>query len=371
MYYIVNQTEHIIATDSSLLKLLSVENIDELYRKIALGDIKFTTSDEKITITTKNRTRSYQTENHILSGILGDMTLVYIHPYKEEISAINDGILSLSDHKQEEIQDESEEVKSETEELEDNNSPIVIDIESISKEIGISTNDYKNFLNEYIDTALSLEEDLKNAQEGKRTHAISTLSHLSNILHLPVITNIITQIENSKLDEQDLFIRSLYATLARLTTSQIDTFKDDIQLPVENSVDEVEKDITAESFGTIDLDDVTPIAFDFQIEAAANDLSLPVGLIEEFIYDFIAQSHTETEKMLDAYEKGDLNTIQNIGHLLKGSASNLRIDLLSDTLYKIQFCEESSNLENLIKDYWGHFLSFENQIDLRSKMKGE
>ncbi len=112
-----------------------------------------------------------------------------------------------------------------------------------------------------------------------------------------------------------------------------------------------------------------PIHFDFQIEAAANDLSLPIELIQEFVHDFIEQAHIETEKMLSAYEQGDLNTIQGIGHLLKGTASNLRINALSDSLYKIQFCEESSNLENLIKEYWGLFSSFENQVNLRSEME--
>jgi hypothetical protein len=70
--------------------------------------------------------------------------------------------------------------------------------------------------------------------------------------------------------------------------------------------------------------------------------------------------------MLIAYEKGDLDTVNKIGHLLKGVSSNLRITTLSDTLYKIQFCEEPNDLENLIKDYWGHFLFFEKQINMLS-----
>ena len=70
--------------------------------------------------------------------------------------------------------------------------------------------------------------------------------------------------------------------------------------------------------------------------------------------------------MLEAYEKGDLDAIQKIGHLLKGASSNLRINALSDTLYEIQFCEDSTNLEAYIKAYWGHFLSFETQIDVIS-----
>ena len=99
------------------------------------------------------------------------------------------------------------------------------------------------------------------------------------------------------------------------------------------------------------------------MQAAADDLSLPVELIEEFVHDFIDQAHEETDKMLEAYEKGDLDTIQKIGHLLKGTAGNLRINPLSDVLYEIQFCEDSSKLEGLIKEYWGHLLSFETRVN--------
>jgi len=95
-------------------------------------------------------------------------------------------------------------------------------------------------------------------------------------------------------------------------------------------------------------------------------LSLPVELIEEFVNDFIVQAHEETEKMLQAYERGDLETVQKIGHLLKGTASNLRINPLSDTLYEIQFNEDLDRVPELVKNYWAHFLSLENQIKLIS-----
>ncbi len=414
MYYIVNHTQHIIAADSSLLKLLSVENIDALYTKIALGDITFTPSDEQVMISTVNGTESYQTQSHILSGMLGDITLVEIYPsgedvikedvikdvventIEEKISIIDDEPITFSDYTKEEVEVEEEKisfdddkpfdllsdveevaaeetveetVEEESEEdsssivIDEDTSPIVVDIDRISQEIGISTEDYNNFLNEYIDTALTLEKDLESAEEKKRTHAIGTLSHLSNVLHLPVITKIIEQIKDSSSEEQNVFVKSLYATLARLTTTQTDTSEKETESPAE---DITHTDITTESFGTIDLSDVKPIHFDFQMEAAANDLSLPKELIEEFVNDFIEQAHIETKKMLELYEKGDLDAIQKIGHLLKGTASNLRINPLADTLYEIQFCEDSSKLENLIKEYWGHFLAFETQINLSS-----
>jgi len=427
MYYIVNHTQHIIAADNSLLELLSLESIDELYTQIALGDIKFTTSNDDVTITTTGETHSYQIKNHTLSGMLGDITLIEVYPseettesVKDEISIIDDEPITFSDPIQEEAEtveekisfddepfdlmpevieveektddkisfdDEPFDLISDTEETiteevtttetEDDTSPIVIDAESISQDIGISTDDYNNFLNEYIDTALTLEKDL-GSEEETRSNAISTLSHLSNVLHLPIVTNIIEQIKATSSDSQNTLIKSLYATLARLTTTQTEVIEKVTTETIENIAEEtiaetqeekpnIETSISSESFGTIDLSDVQPIHFDFQMEAAANDLSLPVELIEEFVNDFIEQAHTETDKMLEYYEKGDLDAIQKIGHLLKGTASNLRINPLADTLYEIQFCEDSNNLEKLIKEYWGHFLAFETQINLSSK----
>ena len=401
MYYITNENNQIIAIDSMLLAILGVENIDVLYREIALENITFSslTEDGKITVTTVQDEETYHAESHALSGILGNITLIQLQPFSEKSELLADDTPETDDiyHEKElfdlimpEAQEETvNDIPSEVlpaietaeEENENNNelfdlilphtpddaiheipdtekdtSPIYIDIENISREIGITPEDYNTFLNEYIDTALSFEKDLQSTDEEKRSNAINMLSHLSNVLHLPVITEIVTQIENASTEDQDKYIESFYATLARLTTS----------LPKADK-EETESDTAIKYFGSIDLSDIKPIHFDFQLEEAARELNLPVELIEEFVYDFIKQAHEETKKMLQAYEKGDLKSIQKIGHLLKGAASNLRIDPLADTLYEIQFCEDISKMENLIKHYWGHFLSLETQMNLTSK----
>jgi len=401
MYYITNENNQIIAIDSMLLAILGVENIDVLYREIALENITFSslTEDGKITVTTVQDEETYHAESHALSGILGNITLIQLQPFSEKSELLADDTpetddmyhekklfdLIMPEAQEETIKDIPSEVlpaiETTEEENENNNelfdlilphtpddaiheipdtekdtSPIYIDIENISREIGITPEDYNTFLNEYIDTALSFEKDLQSTDEEKRSNAINMLSHLSNVLHLPVITEIVTQIENASTEDQDKYIESFYATLARLTTS----------LPKADK-EETESDTAIKYFGSIDLSDIKPIHFDFQLEEAARELNLPVELIEEFVYDFIKQAHEETKKMLQAYEKGDLKSIQKIGHLLKGAASNLRIDPLADTLYEIQFCEDISKMENLIKHYWGHFLSLETQMNLTSK----
>lgn len=439
MYYILNETNQIIAADDNLLELCGLSHIDELSLKIALGDTKFDLMSEKnLIITTDNSDQAFSVSKTPLSSMLGHLTLVEIKVSEEKTEENDLSLLMLDDTVEsiapldldsdfisiksdldtvsevETVEDDNElfdftpedeaeisitggddslniatedtdildlglfikedEILKE-EPLGDANAEISIDIEKISQQIGVSREDYDTFLNEYIDTALGLEEDLQSTDEGKRSNAIGTLSHLSDVLQLPIIGNIIAKIETASTDKKREAVESFYAALSRITTAQTseeESKEEESKLDLfhpEEIHEEVKPAaaVNEKSFGTISLEGIKPIHFDFQLEQAANDLSLPVELIEEFVHDFIEQAHIETKKMLQAYEKGDLDTIQKIGHLLKGTSSNLRINALSDTLYKIQFCEDSSNLEHYIKDYWGHFLSFEIQINALAK----
>jgi hypothetical protein len=255
----------------------------------------------------------------------------------------------------------------------DADQPIYIDVAGISEKIGISTEDYNLFLNEYIDTALTFEQALQSKDDAVKDEALNTLTHLSNVLHLPFVGEILEQIKHASSTERDKAIESFFATLGRLTTAHFEEEKtpsETISEIIEEEVPEVREE-TPETIASekapIDLSDIKPIHFDFQLEEAAKDLSLPVELIEEFVNDFIEQAHEETEKMIAAYEKGDLETVQKIGHLLKGTSSNLRINPLSDTLYEIQFNEDIDRVPELVRNYWAHFLSLENQIKLISK----
>lgn len=421
MYYILNETHQIIAADDNLLALCRVSHIDELSLKIALGDTKFDLSEENIIITIDNNDKTFPISKTSLSSMLGHITLVDIQAEGEKASSDDLSVLTPDDT----IEDISEEteidindnelfdlvVEDETESkidtvedslnvitedtdildlglsdkedevvidkpASDDTAEILVDIDKVCQQIGVSHEDYDTFLNEYIDTALGLEQDLQSTDSAKRSNAVATLSHLSEVLQLPVIGDIIAKVDAAPENEQKETVESFYAALSRITTSTTSQTEPQMELfhtQEEDKVDlfdaEEEKEpaeevtINEKSFGTISLEGIKPIHFDFQLEEAARDLSLPVELIEEFVHDFIEQGHIETEKMLKAYEEGDLDAIQKIGHLLKGASSNLRINALSDTLYKIQFCEDSNDLEHLIKDYWAHFLSFEIQIN--------
>ena len=429
MYYIINQTRQIVAVDPQILEKTGASDADALYKKIALGETSFELNGDTLTIKTDGDTQTYNVKTSPLSGMLGELTLVDI--VEEEVSdhslPINDEIFTVTDTPDTESAEDEEpllefddsdlfEIKESTEEepvqtpaaisseeeipqepelldlilpeeadnaieqihekaetpselAASQNAPIYIDIERVSEKIGISTEDYNLFLNEYIDTALALENALQRDDSEEQTEALAKLSHLSNVLHLPFVSDLLAQIENASAQEREKYIESFFSTLGRLSTAH---FEEEMppakkEEPSSETLEEhKEENVSQSQRAPIDLSGIKPIHFDFQLEAAAEDLSLPVELIEEFVNDFIQQAHEETEKMLAAYEKGDLETVQKIGHLLKGTSSNLRINPLSDTLYEIQFNEDIDRVPELVRNYWAHFLSLENQIKLIS-----
>ncbi len=75
---------------------------------------------------------------------------------------------------------------------------------------------------------------------------------------------------------------------------------------------------------------------------AADELGLPVDLIEEFIGDFIKQAHEFKEQFFRAIKKEDFDTIKVLSHKLKGVAANLRIE---DSFEVLRNINESSDIK--------------------------
>jgi len=363
------------------IKTLDITTTEDTTEEDILDDISIVDNNENIELANDKTNDNVEISDDELFGLLLDND----ESESQLISDIGDEVANdeaLLDNIEDEVfnlVEEEQEVVDKTPEPLVEVKPIVLDIALLSKTIGISEEDYKTFLDEYISTANSLENDILGNDIEKKDSAISTLSHLSNVLHIPVVGDLLAKIEDSDNEQQKTLVQELYSSISRLTTdadSVISTEENnltdakevlsDIEPTIEKQQDKTyQSSIPSEH--KIDLSGIKPIHFDFSMEEAANELSLPVDLIEEFVHDFIEQAHEETEKMLTAYDEGDLDKVNKIGHLLKGTSSNLRIVPLADTLYKIQFCESLDELEPLIKDYWGHFLAFENHIKLRTK----
>ncbi|MBN2824203.1 MAG: Hpt domain-containing protein, partial [Campylobacterales bacterium] len=241
---------------------------------------------------------------------------------------------------------------------------IEIDLDEYGEMIGLGANDYQEFLNEFIDKSIIYDEDLRSDDRDKREEVLNELYSISQSLQLPYLEDILADMLERPYVEEEL-VDIYYDCLAKVTTvakpQEVETPVSETkveQAPVHIEEPQEEEAPAAGGYGVLSFEGIKPIHFDFRLEEAAEDLSLPVDLIEEFVNDFIEQAIEEKETFIKAYAKGDMDTIQKTGHKLKGASSNLRIIPLSETLEEIQHCENPARFEPLLKKYWGQFLSF-------------
>ncbi|MBN2896106.1 MAG: hypothetical protein JXK05_09485 [Campylobacterales bacterium] len=89
---------------------------------------------------------------------------------------------------------------------------------------------------------------------------------------------------------------------------------------------------------------------------AAQELGLPVDLIEEFIGDFIQQSHDFHEPLFHALEQQDVESIKTLSHKLKGVAANLRIEDSFEVLSTINTSKELDEISANLK-YFYHLIA--------------
>lgn len=93
-------------------------------------------------------------------------------------------------------------------------------------------------------------------------------------------------------------------------------------------------------------------SYRFNPQVAADELGLPVDLIEEFIGDFIQQSHDFKDELFEAALKGDMNNLKILSHKLKGVAANLRIEDALETLSIINTSNDPVEIEANLKYFY-------------------
>ncbi|WP_295052297.1 hypothetical protein [Sulfuricurvum sp.] len=90
----------------------------------------------------------------------------------------------------------------------------------------------------------------------------------------------------------------------------------------------------------------------FDPNVAAQELGLPVDLIQEFIGDFIQQANEFKEELFEAALRGDMNNLKILSHKLKGVAANLRIEDAFETLNIINTSNDPIEIEANLKYFY-------------------
>lgn len=364
MYYILNERNKIIGLDSELEKYLQINGLTEFMIKEAKEEIRLEKDSRYVTIiNNKNRVKFKVSEAEIRS-IIG---IFYLISIGDEAKLDKEHILDY------------------------------LNLEETPRNIGLTEEQYLEFVYEFVDVLLDLKENLQSVNRAESRIALEKIKEISRLLRTEELAE---EVENILNEKDDLKLRQFFNLVENSNKNIHKTNKEEpkfeINLEIEPIIEKVEAPIVKEEpkmdlnleiekeepiikidlvekpkkedksgVKTIDLSNIKQKHFDFQVNAASDDLGIPEDVIREFILEFVQQVEDETVKLIKAYEAGNLDTMQKIGHLLKGAASNLRIEPLAKPLFEIQFCEDINLMEPLVKEYWALFLSLKAQLDLK------
>ena len=255
-----------------------------------------------------------------------------------------------------------------------------INITEISELIGVSEEEYTHFLSDFQKESSMLESHLRSNDLKESREAISTLKEASLLLHLPHITEKLEELSNATSGEKEEIINSFLKTVSQTTGTTddkmplIDISDTPDEIPAKTGTIEEEEEIlsimpaieeeeTLPANEAIVLDDIQAIPFDFSINEAADELTLPASLVSEFIIDFINQAKENIPVLQKAYDEKDMDKIQKTAHMLKGASSNLRIAPMADTLYHLQFNDTLEKVPELIRLFTGQLKALSIQMD--------
>ncbi|NEW60233.1 Hpt domain-containing protein [Sulfurovum sp. bin170] len=394
MYYGYNNKKQITMADQEFIELLGYRNFSDIIKNDIAQSVKFENGKIYLKLSDKAIKANYS-ETAFLTN-------------SDSIK-----VLKLSN---------IIETKNSVSKLQLNYHPIYLDVQKISSDIGLSIDDYKLYLDSFIDQSIIDEKKLLDGDD----RAIKNLSNLALTLKVPNINILLLKIKKLPSGERSQYIDEYYTRLALLTlkkpiadsvverdTPSLDTkntkeeelnskFTEllsnveepplnekkeeklnnikadaidldmDMDMDLDFNLDDELVPLTDISIKKIEepksnvekisLENIIPLPIDYNPKVAADELNLPVVLIEEFVEDFIEQAHHDKDHLLASYYQKDMDNIHELGHKLKGAASNLRINELADVLEEIQFCTEHLKLKSLFIKYWGLFISLENYM---------
>jgi len=380
MYYGYNDNKKLILADEEFIKLLGFHSFEELSESTVVEKIVF--KEKQIIINQSHQNINSNFLHHKICSGEGEFHLI-------ELQNVQVG---------------NSQTKHMPKGLTTSYNAIYLDVNKISQDIGLSVNDYKLYLDSFIDQSII---DEKRLLEGN-DKVVKNLSNLALTLKIPHINILLLKIQKLSHRERMPMIDEYYTKLALLTLERPEDYEDDepddifekdtieeenkeevlnarftdLLKNVDNQNETTQTELFQDELLNNELDDnfienktqsttdvkeivlegISALPISYSPQTAADELNLPVVLIEEFVDDFIEQAKHDKDHLLASYYQKDMDNIHELGHKLKGAASNLRINELSDILEEIQFCTEHDKLEGLFIRYWGHFLSLEDYM---------
>ena len=272
-----------------------------------------------------------------------------------------------------------------------------LDLLKNTAEIELSIAEYSDLLKEFIRDSRIMKNDLLSDDASKRKEAVTILKDAITLLHLDPLDQLIEDMEHAndtekitlaedydllldKLEDSLEFLDSMQVGIKKETKSFEETgnepnpFRESENEEPQKQPLEPEKEIISEKkeeeveniLQSVSIDEflksVIPIPIEFSVHIAAEELNLPEDLVLEFISDFAKQGHEYLPVLIETYQKGELDRLQKTAHMLKGAASNLRIEAMVENLYELQFDNNISRAPDRIRLFAGQLMSLDKYL---------
>ncbi len=254
------------------------------------------------------------------------------------------------------------------------------DLQTNALNLDLGTEEYTALVSDFVHDCRQMRGELLEGDATARREAASVLKDAVTLLQLSPIDRLLDMIESASSEERTEIVDTLDRMLERLEQpvatstgpSTVETARAaekptaapeqaEMETPVAaeekaETTPAVQPEVSTESF----LKGVKPVPIEFSLQIAAEELNLPEDLVLEFINDFANQGHEYLPVLIDAYEKKDLDQLQKTAHMLKGAASNLRVEAMVENLYELQFDNDIERAPERIRKFAGQLMSLDN-----------
>ncbi len=262
------------------------------------------------------------------------------------------------------------------------------DLDSNATQMNLKSDEYRELIRDLIEDLRQISSQLISQDPKERHEAISILKDAIVLLQLKPLERILAILErDDNAEDREAIVASLEESLTLLVEGHLQAIQSQEQSLVESPTPtsesaakntkeaevqeealEVQEEApkTQEKIGDEEefieefLEGVKPIAISFSPQMAAEELSLPKDIVLEFIGDFAQQGHEYLPVLIRAYAQRDLDTLQKTAHMLKGAASNLRIEAMVDNLYQLQVDNDIEKAPERIRKFAGQLMSLDN-----------
>ncbi len=288
-----------------------------------------------------------------------------------------------------------------------------IDFKQKAENISIDVENYKLLLSNFLDELDNYKDDLKRGDRA----TIDMLIDASTLLDLEPITKKLNSIHsnyNKELSFKELYLlkdvlksrlnsnEDIEKPKVNTTPTIIENTQENIKdnsealktIEIENNREELKEDIIDKEIlqelqeeeetppkiptEAIEIKDATQlynaiesVDTDFDIDKPSTELNLPKSLILEFVSDFVTQAKDHIPNIVNYYNTRDIKAIQTTAHMLKGAASNLRLDKIAEILFSIQKENSLENSGELVKKFIAHLKGLEDKLKNIESEKNE